>query len=91
MNTGKYPTLLSVLWRRKTWNNGEYSREDIAERPDDGLCGEGERLRTLLGPVQHLEESRVPVALQMSQAHFQQLGDLQGTAVRDFQTLTSLL
>ena len=72
-------------------DDGEYSREDIAERPDDGLCGEGERLRTLLGPVQHLEESRVPVALQMSQAHFQQLGDLQGTAVRDFQTLTSLL
>ena len=23
MNTGKYPTLLSVLWRRKTWNNEE--------------------------------------------------------------------
>ena len=25
MNTGKYPTLLSVLWRRKTWNNAQYN------------------------------------------------------------------
>ena len=25
MNTGKYPTLLSVLWHRKTWNNVQYA------------------------------------------------------------------
>ena len=46
MNTGKYPTLLSVLWRRKTWNtvapackvsvlsseNWPYKRADLTSR-----------------------------------------------------------
>ena len=61
--------------------SGEYnSREDVSERADDGLRSEGERLRALLGPVQHLQEPRVPVALQVAKADLQHLGDLQGTA-----------
>ena len=36
MNTGKYPTLLSVLWRRKTWNSGKCFTQSVYEGPSEG-------------------------------------------------------
>lgn len=49
--------------------------EDIGEAGKDRLRGEGERLRTLLDGVQHVQDLRVAETLQLAHGAAKDLGD----------------